>query len=190
MYKNLVSRSFLIISTYCLLLLLFFLFLQNNEIVQSVQFPDSNIPKDLSKFKFYSVAENNTNNSSKALDQYQIAIDLYNKSLEIDPNNVDTIFNKGRTLILMQEYVEANKLFDKALTMNPDHVASLFYKGIVLDKLGKDEKAIKFYKMAKQIDPDYTGQLINTIDSFREDFKVDTSSIRTALNITQQYNIK
>jgi len=64
MYKNLVSRSFLIISTYCLLLLLFFLFLQNNEIVQSVQFPDSNIPKDLSKFKFYSVAENNTNNST------------------------------------------------------------------------------------------------------------------------------
>jgi tetratricopeptide (TPR) repeat protein len=124
--------------------------------------------------------------SNISLDQYQKAIELYDKALEVDPNNTDTIANKGIAFILLQKYVEASNLLDKVLTLNPNHTAGLFYKGIVLDKLGKHEDAIQYYNMASEADPNYTGELINTVESLKEDYKVDTSRIRLALNITQQ----
>jgi tetratricopeptide (TPR) repeat protein len=185
MYKKIVSRSFVTNGAYCILFSsLVFVFLQNNGPERSLQFSDSNIPKDL--YKFNSITINNTNNSNSSLGQYQSAIELYDKALKIDPNNTDTISNKGIAFVILQDYAQASLLFDKALALDPNHVASLFYKGIVLDKSGKHGDAVKYYRTASELDPNYTGDLINRVAFLKEDFKVDVSGIRSALNITQQ----
>jgi tetratricopeptide (TPR) repeat protein len=48
----------------------------------------------------------------------------YDKTLAIDPNNVDALYEKGVALskLGLSSWEEAMKCYDKALTIDPNHV--------------------------------------------------------------------
>lgn len=73
-------------------------------------------------------------------DQYQKAIDAYNKSLSYHPDNADVLTDLGVMYRKAGNPDKALECFDKAIAVNPAHEISLFNKGIVLMHDLKDIK--------------------------------------------------
>ena len=53
------------------------------------------------------------------------AITYFDKVLALNPKDVDSLNNKGVSLVKLGNYYEAIKYFDKALTINPDYSLAL-----------------------------------------------------------------
>ena len=66
---------------------------------------------------------------------YEVAIEYYDKALEIDPTNVNAWNNKGNALKNLGKYNEAIKCFDKALEINPKFKLARRNRKIALEKL-------------------------------------------------------
>ena len=56
------------------------------------------------------------------------------KYVDIDPNNVDALNNKGIILANQGNYTGAMDYFDKVLAIEPKNVGALINKGIILGK--------------------------------------------------------
>jgi Flp pilus assembly protein TadD len=87
--------------------------------------------------------------------EYEIALEWYNKALEIDPKNARAWNNKGIVLavLALEKYKEAIGLFDKALEIDPKDARAWNNKGILLANLEKYKEAIGLFDKALEIDP-------------------------------------
>ena len=56
---------------------------------------------------------------------YTGALDYFNKSLDKDPNNIDTLVRQGDTLKALKEYNASIDSYNKALKLNSSNVAAL-----------------------------------------------------------------
>jgi tetratricopeptide (TPR) repeat protein len=95
-------------------------------------------------------------------------INIYDRALAIDPNDVIVITNKGkafyncgRTTANTAMYNEAIETFDQGLRIDPNDVGCLYNMGVVLEELGRRAEASDYKGRAQAIDPTYTGDLIN-----------------------------
>jgi len=86
---------------------------------------------------------------------YQEALDLLNKALEINPDHVDALYNKGWALLALKKHEEAIVSFDKVLEINPNHSHALNMKGNVLLALDKPEEAIVSFDKAIEVNPNH-----------------------------------
>lgn len=66
----------------------------------------------------------------RKLARYDEAIENLDKALELEPNYVKAIAQKGSTLAVMGEYEEALKCLDRALELDPDNFEAWFNKGV------------------------------------------------------------
>jgi len=48
-------------------------------------------------------------------------IEMSDKALEMEPNNIKALFFRGRAYLNLQEYVKAIEIFDKILSIEPDN---------------------------------------------------------------------
>jgi tetratricopeptide (TPR) repeat protein len=85
--------------------------------------------------------------------EYSEAIKWYDKSIELDPNNVIAWYNKGSVLDSLGKHEEAIEHYDKAIEINPNYADVWNNKGLALYHLGKYKEAIKYYDKAIEIDP-------------------------------------
>ena len=60
------------------------------------------------------------------------AIQYYNKVLEINPNNVDALTNKGVALSKLNNNTGVIQYYNKVLEINPNNVDALTNKGVAL----------------------------------------------------------
>ncbi|MFX0140884.1 MAG: tetratricopeptide repeat protein, partial [Candidatus Hodarchaeota archaeon] len=65
------------------------------------------------------------------------AIELFNKSLELDPNYVPAWYNKGSTLQRLKRYKEAKESYENALKLEPDNIMTFTNYSKVCKKLEK-----------------------------------------------------
>ncbi len=86
------------------------------------------------------------------LGEYHIAIEFFDKALEIDPEFKLALNNKGASLMMLGRFDEAIKCYDKLLELNPNHHLALSNKGFCLTKLGKYEEAIESFDKLIGID--------------------------------------
>ena len=69
------------------------------------------------------------------LGNFEEAISYFDKALQIDPDNMVYLKNKGAVLILQEKYYEASIIFEKVLTVIPDdpialhHISNFASKG-------------------------------------------------------------
>jgi len=82
------------------------------------------------------------------------AISYFEKVLEIDPNHVDALSNRGGLLSTIGKHDEAISDLDKALEIEPNHVRALINKGILLAFLNQTDDAIFYLGQALEIEPD------------------------------------
>jgi len=85
----------------------------------------------------------------------------FDKVLEIEPNNLDALNNKGGLLNTLGDFSEAIVYFDRVLEIEPNHVRALVNKGSTLGSLGKFDEAIFSLERALEIDPENIDALSN-----------------------------
>jgi len=85
----------------------------------------------------------------------------FDKVLEIEPNNLDALNNKGGLLNTLGDFSEAIVYFDRVLEIEPNHVRALVNKGSTLGSLGKFDEAIFSLDRALEIDPENIDALSN-----------------------------
>ena len=81
----------------------------------------------------------------------------YQASLELNPNNAETLSNIAPQLSLRMRPKEALEALEKALSLNPRHVNVLHRYGIQLNENGRKNEAIDVLKMALEVDPSHAG---------------------------------
>lgn len=70
------------------------------------------------------------------------AVELYNKSLQLNPNNFYSLNNKGYTLNMIGQYIEAITDFDKALEVNSNFAYAYNNRGLAKLMLGNEEQGL------------------------------------------------
>lgn len=81
------------------------------------------------------------------------ALEFYNKSLQLNPDNKYSLNNKGYTLNLMNKFDEAISLFDRAIDLDKDFAYSYNNRGLGKIKLGRTEEGLQDINYAFQLDP-------------------------------------
>ena len=69
----------------------------------------------------------------------------YDMALDVDPDYVKALDNKGSTLILMGEYDDAEDIYDDLLVSYPRSSVVHFKKAFILSSKGDHEAALVFY---------------------------------------------
>ena len=107
----------------------------------------------------FTLDPNTLNNEARKLiasHNFQEALDLLDKALEINPEHVDALYNKGWALVGLEKQEEAIVWFDRVLALNPNYIHALNMKGNALLGLDKPEEAIVWYDKALEVDPKYS----------------------------------
>jgi tetratricopeptide (TPR) repeat protein len=133
--------------------------------------------------------------------EYNSALEWYDKAIEINPNYAGALTNKGVALDSLGRHEEAIKYFDKAIELDPNLSPVWNNKGIALEKLGRYEEAIKYYDKAIEINPDYAdawnnkGVALDTLGRHEEAIKyydkaleIDPNNVLAQTNKTNLLN--
>ena len=84
------------------------------------------------------------------------------RALEIDPDDLIGLRNKGIVLVNLNKYEEAIKVIDRVLEIDPNDSEILLFKAIALESQGLDgEKFIQFYEKSMKINTNDYEMLCN-----------------------------
>ncbi|TYQ31975.1 tetratricopeptide repeat protein [Pseudanabaena sp. UWO310] len=86
--------------------------------------------------------------------QYDNAIDSYDRVLAIKPDDHEAWYNRGSALSNLGREEEAIASYDKALAIKPDDHEAWHNRGSALGNLGREEEAITSYDEALKLKPD------------------------------------
>lgn len=85
--------------------------------------------------------------------QFEQALECFNKSLELDPLFEDAWLGKSVALYNLGRSQDAIQPIDQALELNPDYAMAWYMKGEILSSLGKPDEADYCYVRAQEINP-------------------------------------
>jgi tetratricopeptide (TPR) repeat protein len=86
---------------------------------------------------------------------YELAIALYDRSLEFIPDASEVWYHKGFALSNLGCYKDAIAAYDKAIDWKPDCYEALTEKGYCLSVLGRHKEGLACCDKAIQVNPDY-----------------------------------
>ena len=85
---------------------------------------------------------------------YALAIECYQRAIDIDSSSADVLIDLGVCRYAVGEGEKAIELFEKALAMKPDQIIGYFNMGIVYKSLGNTDKAVQYWKKIIELEPD------------------------------------
>lgn len=86
--------------------------------------------------------------------QYQDAKDIYDKILDLNPNDPVALYNRGITYDELERYDEALADYNRSLELRPDNPNTLYNRGNTYHKLGKYDKALADFNRSLEFKPD------------------------------------
>lgn len=86
--------------------------------------------------------------------QYQKAIDLYKKALNINPDSPQTWYKLGRTYIELKDYQKAIDCYRQVLKIDPGSIIVLNDLGWVYEVTGDYQKSIEYFLKYLKYNPD------------------------------------
>ena len=95
----------------------------------------------------------------KEIDNLGGAIDGYETSLALVPDNPDTLSNYSFTLALKGRSDEALAVLNKALEIAPDHLGTLIRIGGLLNEMGRKDESKAMFQRALAVAPEDVGAL-------------------------------
>lgn len=81
--------------------------------------------------------------STKPIKKYQDAITCFDKVIEINPDDIGSINNRGISLAELGNTDDAFEYYNKAIEIDPKYAAAHYNKGVLYDKLLQHEEAIE-----------------------------------------------
>ncbi len=98
-------------------------------------------------------AANNLGSVEYQLGDFAAAVEAYERSLAILPNNPDARFQLGMSYARLGRLAEAEKAFMAALQMRPDVARTRYELGMVFFKLGRRVDAAAQFRRVVELDP-------------------------------------
>ena len=80
-------------------------------------------------------------------------IPLLEKSVELDPENADSLFYLGTAYILIDDKESAYNAFQRAVDINPLNDAAWYFLGMTAESLGNVDEALRAFEEALVINP-------------------------------------
>ena len=84
--------------------------------------------------------------------QYDLAVQDYNKAIEINSNESD-YYNRGRAYQAAMQLEKAIQNYDKVIELNPRYVHAYYFRGLAYYHIKNYEVAIKDYTKCIELDP-------------------------------------
>lgn len=85
--------------------------------------------------------------------KFDLAIEAYQKALEIRPDFPDALTNLGNIYYHLGKIQKAKECYQKSVLFDPDNVAANFNMGNILEEEGNFLPAISYYEKALATDP-------------------------------------
>ncbi|MBO9703793.1 MAG: tetratricopeptide repeat protein [Sporocytophaga sp.] len=101
------------------------------------------------------VAYNNRGVEFNKSGEYKLAIEDFNKALELNPTHKEAYNNLGVALANLGKNKEAISAYDKALKIHPNYVNALYNRGNSYAKLNQANTALNDYDQVLMLDPKY-----------------------------------
>ncbi|MGD2250706.1 MAG: tetratricopeptide repeat protein, partial [Candidatus Methanofastidiosia archaeon] len=113
-------------------------------------------------------AFNNRGLAYSDLNQYEKAIQDYNKAIELNPENFAAFYNRGLAYSDLNQYEKAIQDYNKAIELDPEYAAAFNNRGNRYSDLNQYEKAIQDYNKAIELDPEYAAAFYNRAISYSQ----------------------
>ncbi|HAX80795.1 MAG TPA: hypothetical protein DCY88_34395 [Cyanobacteria bacterium UBA11372] len=117
---------------------------------RQAQLVDENVPVALKALLLFHEGLHLANSGN-----YQLAIALYERSLEFIPDAFEVWYHKGVALSNLGRYKDAIAVYDKAIDWKPDCYEAFTEKGYCLSILGRHKEGLACCDKAIKINPDY-----------------------------------
>ena len=88
------------------------------------------------------------------LNEFERALELANKALQIDPRSAAAHLTQGHTLLRLERREAAVASYDCAIALKPDFADAYSQRGNVLSQLGRHAEAVASYDKALEYQPD------------------------------------
>jgi tetratricopeptide (TPR) repeat protein len=98
----------------------------------------------------------------------EVAENLYNQILKIDPNHIGATNNLGVVFQKLEEFQKAKVCYEKAITINPNYVDAHNNLGVIFKELKEHQKAKDCFEKVIKIDPNHINALNNLGDIFNK----------------------
>lgn len=89
------------------------------------------------------------------------ALQAYDRSIQLKPDDAKTYYNRGLTLKALGRLQEAVQSYEKAIQLQPDFAQAYYNLGIALQQLEQLELAAASFTMAIRLKPDFAEAYIN-----------------------------
>ena len=89
-------------------------------------------------------------------DTYPLALEAYQKAVELDPNFGDAYVNMGNIYYRQELFVDAERCYRLAITCDPDHAKAYYNLGKTLDELDCTQEAGDCFQKSLEKDPDFS----------------------------------
>lgn len=138
--------------------------------------------------KFKSAVENHQKNN------LDVAINLYNEILEIDPNNSSIYYNLGLAHNKKKQLNKSIHCYEKVIEIDPNYISAHFNLGIIYRELGDLEKEIICYEKTISIDPNHAkannnlGLAFKKLGEYNKAKKYYENAIKIDPNLVEAHN--
>ena len=104
---------------------------------------------------------------------FQAALEQYNKAEELNPSNVTTRLNLGTLFQAQKDYDTAIEAYDTIIAVNPNYMPAYLYKAQCYRALGNKDAAIQNYKLALNLEPSNQNLKDELFELYETDMSVD-----------------
>jgi len=91
----------------------------------------------------------------------QKALELFNKTLQLNASHQGALYNFGFTCMRLQKYPDAMPVLTRLITLYPMHVNGLTQLGTCYVHLHQYDRAVGLYEMALKVDSRHALTLFN-----------------------------
>lgn len=126
----------------------------------------------------------------------EVAENLYQEILKIDPAHVESIFLLGSLSAQIKKFKKAKELLSRAVKLDPLHVDAYNNLGNVLKEMGENQEAIECYKKVIKIQSNYIdaynnlGIILQELQKFNDAIEYYKKAIQIEPNhVNTNYNL-
>ncbi|MDY7093143.1 MAG: tetratricopeptide repeat protein [Acidobacteriota bacterium] len=121
--------------------------------------------------------------------QLDLAVEQYEKSLEIEPDNAKTLVNYGNALLQTGRFEEAAERFERSLELAPERAEAHNGLAVARWQLGQREEGLAAFQRALELRPDYRDAHFNLGMAYlqAEQLEEAESHLKSAVRLDPDY---
>ena len=125
-------------------------------------------------------------------DEYKLALDAFDKAIELEQDYVSAWINRGFALGKLSRYDEALEALDKAIELKPGYAPAWNSRGFVLIKAGRYDEALEALDEAIKLKSDYASAWYNRACAYsrKEDKENARNHLSKAIELDAKYKEK